>query len=166
MLLPLPPGLEEQQNVTIMNEEVDLPQAEANRLLKVGKYCLEKRPYLFPSGGVKLQIPLVSSDKRDEFILDVNSMRLDVKKFSFGTRTQSVITLARVDITKGGFHKNPDGVKITEPHIHVYREGFGDKWAEPLPPEFGNVDDIFQVLQYFLEYCNVIEKPMFAKPLF
>ena len=112
------------------------------------------------------QFTLVSSDKRDEFILDVNSMRLDVKKFSFGTRTQSIITLARVDIARGGFHRNPDGVKIIEPHIHRYREGYGDKWAEPLPPEFGDTDNIFQVFQHFLTYCNVIEKPMFDNPLF
>jgi hypothetical protein len=150
----------------VASVEVDLTQAEADRLLKVGKHYRGKKSYIFPSGGKKLQIPLVSSDKREKFFLDVNSMRLDITKVTFQTRVRIVIPLARVDIIKGGFHRNPDGTIITGSHIHRYREGYGDKWAEPLPSEFGNTDDVFQVFHHFLEYCNVIEKPIFDKPLF
>ena len=149
------------------DKEINLTQAEADHLLAMKKHCFENKSYIFPSGGRKIQIPLISSDKRNEFILDVNSKRLDLQKFTFNTRTKTVITLVRVDIIKSGFHKNPDdGTIITGPHIHRYREGYGDKLAKPLPPEFGNPDDIFQVFQYFLEYCNIIQKPVFVKPLF
>jgi hypothetical protein len=36
----------------------------------------------------------------------------------------------RLDLD-GPPHRNPDDEEIPWPHLHVYREGYGDKWASP-----------------------------------
>jgi hypothetical protein len=50
-------------------------------------------------------------------------------------------------------------------HLHRYRAGFGDKWAAPLPEEFGTTDNIFELCQHFLDYCNVETRPIFNQSL-
>jgi hypothetical protein len=52
------------------------------------------------------------------------------------------------------------------PHLHLYREGFGDKWAFPVPPEvFSDVENLWQALQDFMRFCNIIEPPLFERNL-
>ena len=63
-------------------------------------------------------------------------------------------------------HRNPDGEEIGTPHIHVYREGYGDKWALPLPADFRSVADLGTTLDDFLRYCNVTRPPRIQKGLF
>jgi hypothetical protein len=33
-------------------------------------------------------------------------------------------------------YANKHGIKVESPHLHAYREGFGDSWAIPLPENF------------------------------
>ena len=62
---------------------------------------------------------------------------------------------------------NPDGVEVPSPHMHLYREGFGDKWAVPLPRDkFPNVADLWQMLDDFMRFCNVVDRPEIVKGLF
>jgi hypothetical protein len=60
----------------------------------------------------------------------------------------------RLDIG-GGRHSNPDGEVIDGPHLHIYTEGYGDKWAYPLPDEF--TDDISLMVKFveFLRCCKI-----------
>lgn len=52
-------------------------------------------------------------------------------------------------------------------HLHVYREGYGDKWAIPVPPErFPDILDLWQLLQDFMRFCNITEPPFIEKGLF
>jgi hypothetical protein len=148
------------------DDPIYLTQAEADRLLVMEKHCLESKHYEFPLGGKKVRIPLVSEDRRHEFELDVHSKRIDLKKYTFGVRTRRVVVLARVDLRNGGRHVNPDNAEIVGPHIHLYREGYGDKWAKALPSEFGNPDNVFDVFQYFTDYCRIVTKPTFTESLF
>ena len=148
------------------DDPIHLTQTEANQLLKMKKHCTETESYEFPFGGKKVKIPLVSEDRRHEFELDVHSRRIDLKKYTFGTRTRRVITLVRVDLRSGGRHVNPDRTVITGAHIHLYREGHGDKYAEPLPQELGNPDCAFDVLQRFMDYCKIVTKPVISRSLF
>ena len=117
------------------DDPIHLTQEDADRLVVMEKHCLQSKCYPFPREGEKVMVPLVSEDRRHEFEMDVYSSRIDLKKYTFGNRTRRVITLIRVDIGSGGRHVNPDNEAITGPHIHKYREGFGDKWAEPLPDD-------------------------------
>jgi hypothetical protein len=67
----------------------------------------------------------------------------------------------------GAPHRNPDGEEIDSPHLHLYREGFGDKWAIPVPGDvFGDVTDQWRTLQDFMQYCNIAEIPLIRRGLF
>jgi len=53
------------------------------------------------------------------------------------------------------------------PHLHVYRENFGDKWAFPLPAsKFQHLGDLYQTFEDFMAECNVIETPKMQTGLF
>jgi len=52
------------------------------------------------------------------------------------------------------------------PHIHLYREGYGDKWAYPVDlTRFGRMSDLFLTLSDFMEYCNIVEQPVINRVL-
>jgi len=68
--------------------------------------------------------------------------------------------LARLDFG-GAPHRYPDGEEIDIPHLHLYKEGFGDKWAYPVPSKkFSNPSDPRLMLEDFMQYCNIIEQPI------
>ena len=76
-----------------------------------------------------------------------------------------MIVLVRLDFN-GPPHRNPDGTDILCPHLHIYREGYGDKWAIALPKaKFSNETDPWVMLQDFMNYCNIEEKPNIQKNL-
>ncbi len=81
-------------------------------------------------------------------------------------RARSVVVLARIDFG-GQPHRNPDDQEIDSPHLHLYKEGFGDKWAMPLPEEhFNNPEDFVQLLNDFMRFCNIKTKPIINYDLF
>jgi len=77
-----------------------------------------------------------------------------------------VVVLVRLDF--GGHpHRNPDGEEILSPHLHIYKEGYGDKWAIPVPTDrFPNMDDLWKTLEDFMRFCNITEPPFIEKGLF
>lgn len=76
------------------------------------------------------------------------------------------MVLYRLDID-GAPHRNPDGEEIPCPHLHVYREGYGDKWAVPAPADkFPNTSDLFAALGSFMTHCNITDWPNVQKGLF
>lgn len=73
--------------------------------------------------------------------------------------------LARLDFG-GAPHRNPDGEEIGSPHLHLYREGYGDKWAFPVPDHhFANPNDPWLALQDFMRFCNIVEPPVIRQGL-
>jgi hypothetical protein len=64
-----------------------------------------------------------------------------VSKCTYQERYAVIEILLRLDID-GPPHQNPDGVDVPCPHLHVYREGYGAKWAMPLPADFTNPSDL------------------------
>ena len=73
---------------SLISDATDLTQDEADISLAMKKHCFEKKPYFFPSGGGKIRIPLIASNKREHFMLVVNSMRLNLQKYNFNTLTK------------------------------------------------------------------------------
>jgi len=74
--------------------------------------------------------------------------------------------LLRLDVS-GPPHRNPDGELIACPHLHVYREGYGDKWAIAIPTgKFENIQNRVQTLIDFMTECNVTEQPSIQTGLF
>lgn len=111
-------------------------------------------------------MPLTSQDKREDFLLDIYRGRIDLLKGTYQNRARQVIVLVRIDFG-GAPHRNPDGNEVPCPHLHLYREGFGDKWAVPLPADkFPNIGDLWQTLEDFMLFCNVVDRPVIVRGLF
>ena len=91
-------------------------------------------------------------------------------KCQLRSTTHSVI-LARLDFAS--LHRNPDGTTVGVPHLHVYREGYGDRFAYEVPSGMlKNPYDPLQVLldflaTYTIERNGIVDLPDAAnRPLF
>ena len=97
--------------------------------------------------------------------MDISRSRVDISKTTYQNRARKTIILLRLDIGSAP-HKNPDGEEISSPHIHIYKEGYGDKFAYPLPAEFISCKNAFDYLEVFMDYCNIVSKPNIKAGLF
>jgi len=146
--------------------EINLTQVEAEALITLEKQRVDDKSWDYPDMGGSISIPLVSRDLREEFILDVSRGHIDLSKGTFQNRARKVVVLVRLDFG-GAPHRNPDGEEIGSPHLHLYREGFADKWAYPVPMDrFPNLSNSWLTLDDFMRYCNVVEPPAIQKGLF
>lgn len=146
--------------------DLNLTQAEADALIALEKHRVNEERNDFPMGGQSLVLPLQSADRREQFLLDVSRGRIDLLKVKMQNRGRQVVVLVRLDLG-GAPHRNPDGEEIAVPHLHMYREGFGDKWAEPVPADhFRNTSDLWTTLEDFLRFCNITEPPHIDRGLF
>jgi hypothetical protein len=145
--------------------DMNITQAEADALIAMPKIRTSDEPWNYPSLGGAISVPLVSPDKRENFLLDIRKGRIDLSKGSYQNRSRQVIILVRIDFG-GSVHRNPDGAEVQCPHLHLYREGYGDKWATPLPADFSDTVDAMNLLDAFMRYCNIIEPPIIQRGLF
>ena len=145
--------------------EVSLTQSEADALIAMEKHRLDEQEYDYPALGGSIAVPLVSLDKRESFLLDVSRGRIDLKKGAYQNRARQVVVLVRLDFG-GPMHRNPDGLEMPCPHLHLYREGFGDKWALAVPADrFANLGDLWLTLEQFMQYCNITRAPNIRRGL-
>lgn len=146
--------------------EINLTQAEADALIAMEKHRVNEERADFPMGGQSVVVPLQSADRREQFLLDLSRGRIDLLKVKMQNRGRQVVVLVRLDLG-GAPHRNPDDEEIASPHLHVYREGYGDKWAIPVSPDrFRNVADVWTALEDFLRFCNVTQPPHIERGLF
>ncbi|MBI5695720.1 MAG: hypothetical protein HZC51_08285 [Nitrospirae bacterium] len=150
-----------------------LSQDEADFLLALNKKAQNDNDVFdFPNLGASLVFPVVSLDERESFLVDVNRSRMILSKCTFMGRYHSNIVLARLDIS-GPPHTNPNvaqppadfsgfnGHQIPCPHLHLFVEGYDDKWAMPAPADtFNNTDNLHNTLDNFLSFFNVTEPPV------
>lgn len=145
--------------------EVHLSQAEADALIAMEKHRVSDEHMPYPPSG-SLVVPLQSADKREQFFLDIRRGRIDLLKGKYQTRGRQVVALVRLDFG-GAPHRNPDGQEVASPHLHLYREGYGDKWAYPIPvTDFPRIGDLWGTLEDFLRYCRVTVAPNIDRGLF
>lgn len=141
-----------------------LTQTEADTLIAMEKRFEKPRTVLIPL-GVDETFDLIGKDVRERFLFDVWRGTFRLTKLKFQTRGRKIIVLVRVDID-GAPHTNPDGQSVGGTHIHRYREGYEDKWAEPLDAaEFANPADIDQTYHDFCRICNIVDVPSFQPEL-
>ena len=146
--------------------DMNLTQAEADALIAMEKHRVTDDRSDFPMGGQSLVVPLQSADRREQFLLDLSRGRIDLLKVKMQNRARQVVVLVRLDLG-GAPHRNPDGAEVPVPHLHMYRAGFGDKWAIPIPTDrFAATNDVWQTLAEFLQFCNVTQPPLIEKGLF
>lgn len=121
---------------------------------------MEKRPapasdWVYPAPGERRKYVICSADQGERFLLDLFRSKPPFTKCSFQTRARTRVVLARLDLS-GPPHTNPDRTRVGTPHLHVYKEGYNDRWAHPLP--FGLPDaDPARLLVDFLRYCNIVD---------
>jgi hypothetical protein len=146
--------------------EFILTQTEADGLIAMQKRRTDDRVWHYPGTGGAVTVTLESIDGREDFLLDVYRARIDLVKGTYQNRARRVVVLVRLDFG-GRPHRNPDGEEIASPHLHLYREGFGDKWAFPLPADrFPKVQDAWLTFHDFMRFCNIVEQPTFSRGLF
>ena len=146
--------------------DLGLTQADADALLAMEKHRLDDTVYDYPSLGGGLRIPLQSPDNRESFFLDITRSQINLTKGTYQNRARGVVVLARLDFG-GAPHRNPDDQEIDCPHLHVYREGFGDRWAVSLPAgRFTGGSDSWLLLLEFMQFVNVTVPPDVRKGLF
>jgi hypothetical protein len=146
--------------------DLNLTQAEADALIAMEKHRVNDDRCDFPMAGDSLVLPLQSSDKREQFLLDISRGKIDLLRGKYQHRARQVIVLVRLDFG-GRPHRNPDDQELPCPHLHVYREGYGDKWAIPVPADrFARISDLYGTLEDFMRFCNITQPPYINRGLF
>lgn len=146
--------------------EVFLSQTEADSLIKMEKESIDNTIWKYPTMGGKISIPLISTNKRENFLLDISRGQINIAKGTYQNRARNNIILVRLDFG-GPSHRNPDEKEIPGPHLHIYREGFGDKWAIPLPTvSFPDTTNTQNLINDFMRFCNIIRFPNIQISLF
>lgn len=155
-----------------------ITQKDADLFFEMEKFPEEDKIYQFPSSGEKLMLPFISADKREKFSFDISRGMIKITKVSYQSRVRKAYILRRLDYDAAS-HLNPEvelvpfpflepynGKEIPSPHIHLYIEGFGDKWAVPADILM-NIQgkDIYEIMIEFLKYCHVKQLPIITKPL-
>lgn len=146
--------------------EINLTQSEADALIAMGKHRVDEIRWDYPLPGEAICIPLTSANKRENFLLDISRGKLDLLKGTYQNRARNVVILVRLDFG-GRPHRNPDGGEVLSLHLHIYCEGFGDKWATAVPTDkFSNPSDLWETLVDFMDFCNIVKPPNIEKGLF
>jgi hypothetical protein len=146
--------------------DLNLTQAEADALIAMEKHRVDEDRHPFPMAGDSLVLPLQSPDKREQFLLDISRGRIDLLKGKYQERARQVVVLVRLDFG-GAPHRNPDDQEIACPHLHLYREGYGDKWAVPAPVgQFRRISNLWGTLEDFMRFCNITQPPHIDRGLF
>lgn len=144
--------------------EIVFPQADADALLRMEKIRADEQERPFPDLGGAIEVPLISRNQREAFSLDISRKRIALTT-KYQVRGRQVVVLARLDF--GAPHRNPDDTEVGVPHLHLYREGFHDKWAFQVPEGMlSNPADAWQCLLDFMRFCNVAEAPRITRGLF
>ncbi|MCY3574558.1 MAG: hypothetical protein OXG92_12490 [Chloroflexi bacterium] len=139
--------------------DFDITQEEADYLLKMEKQRVDAAAIPFPLHGQQIVLQLQSLDLRENFLLDLSRGRRQELRVKLQTRARVVIRIARLDLG-GRPHRNADGTVVQAPHLHLYREGFHDRWAiAPPSDKFSDLEDLQVTLDDFMRFCNIVQPP-------
>jgi hypothetical protein len=146
--------------------DIEITQAEADSLIAMEKRFVDDNDWTFPAAGERIALALSSVDKRENFMLDVTRAQIKLTKATYQNRARQVIILMRLDLD-GPPHRNPDGTEVPCPHLHIYKEGFGDRWAIAAPVDrYTNRLDLFSTCEAFLKHCNITGPSKMQRGLF
>lgn len=102
---------------------------------------------------------------KETFLLDFYRGSFELSKYTINNRYHHTIILLRYD--NGGRHTNPDGELFEGAHVHLYKEGYNDKFAFPVS-QVGVTDTntMETVFNKIMKYCNVKTVPTIEVPMF
>ena len=135
-------------------------------MLALEKRRVSDEPIRFPLPRRTARAKLQSADGKEEFVLDMYLGDVEFPRFSMQLRARQSVILARLELD-GPVHENPDGLLISTPHLHLYREGEGDSWAYTVPSDkFTNLSDRWFVWKDFMRYCSITIPPRIQRGIF
>jgi len=136
-----------------------LTQSEADQFIRMVKHFVHPPASIsIPPGGDDTY-ELSSLDDRERFLLDIWRGTLRLTKLKFQNRVRTVVVLVRLDID-GAPHTNPDGERLSGTHLHLFKEGYDDRWAYPVnQTKFTMLSDPGATFQEFCSYCMVESPP-------
>ena len=137
-----------------------LTQAEADNLMMMEKIFVDNSQLNLGEMAIDIRRELSSIDNKEIFHIDIWRCGYNLSRIKFQNRSRIVNHLLRVDLA-GPPHHNPDNTIIQCPHIHIYREGYDDKWAWPLSEIvlFRDISNIVSSLEDFARFCHIINIP-------
>lgn len=136
-----------------------LTQAEADHLMQMAKRFVRPPASIAIPPGTDDTYELTGPGDRERFLLDVWRGTLRLSKLKFQERVRAAIVLVRLDVD-GAPHTNPDGQRFAGIHIHLFREGYDDRWAFPVDPtRFTLLTDPGAVFHDFCAFCNIESPP-------
>jgi hypothetical protein len=139
-----------------------LMQAEADALIAMAKAFADTGPVAIPP-GVDDTRELIGTNPKQRFLLDIWRSTFRLSKLRSQTRGRQIVVLVRLDID-GAPHTNPDGMRLSGTHLHLYREGYDDKWAQPVESDrFRNLQDIPLAFEDFCTFCNITGAHRFSR---
>ena len=74
--------------------DLNLTQAEADALLAMEKRRVDEQHWTYPGMGGRIEVPLISSNRREAFLLDVSRGRIDLLCTKYQARARQVVILA------------------------------------------------------------------------
>ncbi|MDE0460596.1 MAG: hypothetical protein OXI15_25195 [Chromatiales bacterium] len=92
--------------------ETNLTQADA--LTAMEKLRVNEKLSDFPADGAPVVMPFQSAARRDQFLVDRNHGRIDLRKVKIQNWEREAAVLAWLDVG-GAPHRNPDGEEIPVP---------------------------------------------------
>lgn len=78
--------------------DINLAQAEADTLIAMEKVRVDDSIWCFPAPGQQIAIPLISTDKREHFVLDATRAQIKLTKATYQSRARQAIILMRIDL--------------------------------------------------------------------
>ena len=110
-----------------------LSQAEADQFMLMSKRFVDPPSTISIPPGADDTYELAGLADRDKFQLDVWRGTLRLSKLKYQNRIRTTIVLVRLDVD-GAPHTNPDGVLLPGTHLHLFKEGYDDRWAYSVNP--------------------------------
>lgn len=106
-----------------------ITQQQADRLLALAKEAVRKDALVWEVNLRQDEVLVAIDEPEVQFILSLKRNPFEIR-LHLRTKDRD-IGLVRLD--NAFQHLNPDGSEIREkPHLHVFREGEGLNWAEPV----------------------------------
>ncbi len=131
-----------------------LDQAMADGLIATRKVFIDKKP-LTVNRPYNEQKELRSErDPYEVFYLNITQTAIEFGRYFTVTRFFQT-PLVRACLDPDAVHPNPDGTKIKGAHIHLYRQGYKDRFAYPLSEKGFTNTEIVPFLKEFLKFCNI-----------
>ncbi len=106
-----------------------LTEAQASALIAMLKESARETAFSWFSNARDDEVFISADDGDIEFVLTLSRNPFEIR-LHFRTKLNN-IGLMRID--GAPYHANPDGTELRNtPHIHIFREGHGLDWAEPI----------------------------------